>query len=698
MADGRSTAGRRDGGGSGGRIPPHAVLVPDRQPAGWRLPFPHQAEAWEALDAADARAGGGPLQGLVVMPTGSGKTFTAMTWAMGRAVGRGDRVIWLAHSGLLLEQAADAAHRAVGRAWGRDRVSVRIVSGSHCPPSHIGDGDDVVACSIPSLLRHRGHAARLLGAPGALLVVDEAHHAAAASYRELLGLLPDHRRLIGLTATPTRTRRDERPVLAGLFGGRIIHRVEHDVLVERGVLARPIPVRVSTGVRLDGLLGPDDLRLLEEHGHLDAATLRRLGRIEARNQLVVDHYLARRDRYGRSLVFAGSVDHAALLADRLARAGVRADYVAARRPDGGDDRSALDRFRDPGGDLEVLVSVGKLAEGADLPLTRTVILASPTGSEIRLRQMVGRALRGPAVGGTEHAYLVAFEDEGRLLGRRLDPSRLAPDLFGPAAPRPPAGRRARTVAGPPRAARPPWPEAVAAARDLRGRSPAASTRAEEAAPSRWYVLRPGGPDAPARTALAYGDQVGCWEGAIAHLAALPRGDLGRVDWRAARDRFFAGRAWPEPAPDDLDDLVAHYRATGLAPRGFDREARAACEPAALARLIRDGDLGERSRLELLEGRYGELAAAIYPTPRSFREAVDLELHLLFHPEERPGGPGPDPVFEEASGPGRGGRREAAVAARPGPEASPGPSRPGRRRARAGGPADPLPADGPRPPR
>lgn len=62
------------------------------------------------------------------------------------------------------------------------------------------------------------------------------------------------------------------------------------------------------------------------------------------------------------------------------------------------------------GRLQVLINVNILTEGVDLPQTKTVFLARPTVSSILMTQMVGRALRGTAAGGTSEAYIVSFVD------------------------------------------------------------------------------------------------------------------------------------------------------------------------------------------------------------------------------------------------------------------------------------------------
>src|SRR5690606_5779319 len=114
--------------------------------------------------------------------------------------------------------------------------------------------------------------------------------------------------------------------------------------------------------------------------------------------------------------------------------GVQADYVASYRPDGseGDAEEIVQRFRDK--KLEVLVNVQMVTEGVDVPAIRTVFLARPTQSEILLRQMIGRALRGPAAGGTPEAFLVSFEDHWMQFRDWASPLDLVRDVVAEAPP------------------------------------------------------------------------------------------------------------------------------------------------------------------------------------------------------------------------------------------------------------------------
>ena len=82
----------------------------------------------------------------------------------------------------------------------------------------------------------------------------------------------------------------------------------------------------------------------------------------------------------------------------------------------------LDAFRD--GQIRVLCCVQLLTEGFDLPNIGAVLLARPTMSTLLLTQMIGRGLRGPAVGGSEVCHIVDFSDQLEIHRKRDAAARL----------------------------------------------------------------------------------------------------------------------------------------------------------------------------------------------------------------------------------------------------------------------------------
>jgi hypothetical protein len=94
--------------------------------------------------------------------------------------------------------------------------------------------------------------------------------------------------------------------------------------------------------------------------------------------------------------------------------------VRALHSESPDRAGTLDWFRQSK-DKAVLVSVGMLTEGVDLPDAQTAFLARPTTSRILLRQMIGRVLRGKKSGGGEFAHVVYFQDDWGNFADVLEP-------------------------------------------------------------------------------------------------------------------------------------------------------------------------------------------------------------------------------------------------------------------------------------
>lgn len=152
--------------------------------------------------------------GILVLPTGGGKTFTAIRFLCRTALSDGYKVLWLAHTQHLLDQAYHSFHEHTWTiAETKSSLKVRIVSGA-IGQFHVADiesEDDVVIGTLQTITKayredHFALRSFIDSAEGKLLVVfDEAHHAPAPSYRKLILSLKDHcaqMYLLGLTATP----------------------------------------------------------------------------------------------------------------------------------------------------------------------------------------------------------------------------------------------------------------------------------------------------------------------------------------------------------------------------------------------------------------------------------------------------------------------------------------------------------------
>jgi superfamily II DNA or RNA helicase len=238
-----------------------------------------------------------------------------------------------------------------------------------------------------------------------VVVVDEAHHAVAPTYRQLLEVIQEFAPstiLVGMTATPWPSGFGMTRRLHEIFPTKLAEVQVRD-LVKSGVLARPIFHTVSTGQTVE--LDADELRQMVGRD-VPPAVLRRLDR-RARNSTIVGAWVGRSEYWGKTLVFACDIEHADHLGELFATEGVDVTVVHSRAEV--ERGSALARFRTSTGP-SVLVSVGMLLEGVDVPDARTAFLTRQTKSRILMRQMVGRVLRGEAGGGEAIAHVVDLRD------------------------------------------------------------------------------------------------------------------------------------------------------------------------------------------------------------------------------------------------------------------------------------------------
>jgi hypothetical protein len=147
-----------------------------------------------------------------------------------------------------------------------------------------------------------------------------------------------------------------------------------------------------------------------------------------RNDYIVQEYIQKKDKYGKTIIFADRWFQCVYLKEKLVSQGIRADAIyshidadpgsAAARNKGtaSENSRVIKEFK--AGNLDVLINVRMLTEGADVPTVKTVFLTRQTTSAILMAQMIGRALRGPEAGGgkeKDEAFVVLFMDEWKRL-------------------------------------------------------------------------------------------------------------------------------------------------------------------------------------------------------------------------------------------------------------------------------------------
>ena len=339
--------------------------------------------------------------GLLTLPTGAGKTRTAVVAILSLLTeGAARRVLWLAPTRELLEQ-AEAATIQAWRSYGRavDMELVRADLGSSF--SEVSERGVVFATPQMLVARLR----RGVVPEADVVVFDEAHHVEAPLFREAVERIRVKRgaAVVGLSATPGRTGEEETERLVDFFQGRLL----------RSSKLRPDPIR---SLQRRGVLAKLAFRdiPMPRSSRLPRAetTLRALSFDEDRFRALV-RVAKKAAQDARVLVFTASVDHAHVAAVALRREGIAAKAVSSYDPDDV-RRRVLQGF--DGGYVRVLLNKTLLATGYDCPAVRHVVLATEVRSAILFEQIVGRASRGPLVGGNRRSIVWQFEDHLRIHG------------------------------------------------------------------------------------------------------------------------------------------------------------------------------------------------------------------------------------------------------------------------------------------
>ena len=384
--------------------------------------YEHQEEAIRKLDAMDKR---GSFRTLLVLPTGGGKTLTAAYWLLRNAVDQNKKILWLAHRHLLLEQAAEAFARNAytDTMVNRTVFNYRIISGMHDKPVHIQKTDRILIASKDSMIRSLDKLKNWLNGEEIYLVIDEAHHAVAKSYKKIIQYVADHTKsmkLLGLTATPFRTSEDEQGALKQVFTDDIVYKTDLDTLIKKGILATPTFIDCNTNIQFTEHLGVQALKSIENLDTLPENIANDIADNKERNRIIVEEYLHNYEKYGQTIVFALNKVHAIALNKLFNEKGkaysIRSEFIISEVQDmitgitisNADNERKIEAYRN--GEIQVLINVNILTEGTDLPKTHTVFLTRPTVSTTLMTQMVGRALRGLKAGGTKEAYIVTFID------------------------------------------------------------------------------------------------------------------------------------------------------------------------------------------------------------------------------------------------------------------------------------------------
>jgi superfamily II DNA or RNA helicase len=338
----------------------------------------------DILTAVDAELSAGNNRPAVVAATGLGKTVTFSRWITTRCAERPrERTLVLVHRDELASQARNKIHQMA------PALRPGIVMGAQR-----GHDRQVVIASVATIRNTKRR--DQLHSVGSI-VVDEAHHAAADTWRETLRHFGafDGVPTIGFTATLS--RQDGKGL--GEIWSSVIHRPDggfYDTLwgIQNGYLsdARGIRVRVPDLQVTDAMTRGGGANEAAGVAMLDANTGQAI--VKAIHEFAPER---------RGVVFAPNVDTAEQFAAEMNANGIRTGVILGTT--GKEERSRI--YRDfESGALQWLTNAMVLTEGWDAPWCDCIVIARPTKSSGLYQQMVGRGLRLWAAGGKQDCLVL----------------------------------------------------------------------------------------------------------------------------------------------------------------------------------------------------------------------------------------------------------------------------------------------------
>ena len=270
---------------------------------------------------------------------------------------------------------------------GWDRLGMS--GASKVSPDCLSAGALIKVTSIQWLSRHYGE---MEEKPG-LIVIDEAHHALAETYAEVMNAYPKAKKL-GLTATPYRLNGKG---FTDLFDTLLCSwSMEKFIAEGRLSLYDYYSIKPDSAAQL--LI--DSLQKRGADGDYQQKELNEVMDVKPsleRLCLTIKEYVPGK----KGIVYAISIQHAEHIAEFYRENGIKAVAISSKTPLA-ERQELIERFKSSSlssslnstsGDIEVLVSVDLFSEGFDCPDVEFIQLARPTLSLAKYMQMVGRGLR-----------------------------------------------------------------------------------------------------------------------------------------------------------------------------------------------------------------------------------------------------------------------------------------------------------------
>lgn len=364
------------------------------------LGYPHPYQNLVKLELEERiRKSSGKYRALVVMPTGSGKTRTAVEFMIDFIRSRKkSNILWIVESPNLSEQSLQT-FKSLWQLRGDRLIKVHRCFSRFVPQINFSTGTNIIFGAfdkMKGLQNNNDDFFNSLKESTDLMIIDEAHFSLAETYEEVISDIernsPDIKK-IGLTATPMRSGDTEFYNLKDYFDANLIDFKDEDNNIINDPLKFLQKKQYLAHLVVEYLSIPEE-DILEDSKEFNDKVIERI-----QNSL---------KEHKQIIIFAMSKDHAVALNILLQAKDIKSECIIG-------DTSAADRINyfnkfktninsDPSEhpklfELNVLINYNILSTGIDLPRVDELYLLRKFGNETTAMQVLGRALRGKKNGG-----------------------------------------------------------------------------------------------------------------------------------------------------------------------------------------------------------------------------------------------------------------------------------------------------------
>ena len=392
---------------------------PDLQIISTQRPlFEHQRTA---VDKIQEHLNDDTHASLLHMPTGSGKTRTAMRIISNIFMSDTPTlIVWIALTEELCEQAIEEFQNTWG-VIGDRKITVFRLFGQHSSDiiheiNASSEGFIVAGMSKLNNIQDDQFLTTLADHVK-LVIMDEAHHATAPTYKRTIEILAKKHRetkLLGLSATPGRTleQSEQNIQLAKFFGtNKVMLKINNQnpirFLIDNEYIATP---DIQIIEHSDQLTDADKSKISAKLD-IPNSVLEKLGRDIIRNIKIISvvEKLVNQGQK-RIIIFTPNIKSSRDIAMILSARNFTAHYVDSNLSNQLRNQ-IIDEYKKDSDKEMILCNVNILTAGFDAPKTSAVIIARPTKSLVMYSQMIGRAIRGPKVNGNKKCFIRVITDK-----------------------------------------------------------------------------------------------------------------------------------------------------------------------------------------------------------------------------------------------------------------------------------------------